>query len=73
MHHKQLMMHDQNSRQVDSCPKREVRFGDTTLQRTSDTRHREQALDKLSDGRAFKPSRRGDRLGDVVDFPRCRS
>jgi len=67
------MMHDQNSRQVDSCPKREVRFGDTTLQRMCDTRHREQVLDKLSDGRAFKPSRRGDRLGDVVDFPRCLS
>jgi len=63
MHHKRLMMHDQNSRRVDSCPKREVRFGETPLQRTR------------SDGQAFKPPREAHapssplslRRGSIVD------
>gem|GEM_PF-3005370 len=37
-----------------------VRFGEPPLQRTPATRHGEQASGKLSDGQAFKPSRRGD-------------
>jgi hypothetical protein len=45
MHRKRVMMQAKNSRRVDRCPKREVHFGDATLQRTR------------SDGQAFKPTR----------------
>ena len=44
----------------------QVGFGEPLLQRTPAARHGEQALGKLSDGKPFKPGRRGVRSPECV-------